>query len=157
MHAPTAIFGAIAGVILLAAPASARTWAGGVDMNEACTFQYGGGWSGSKDGDKAQNWSCVDGAGNHKPINVDAYCCESLLLSLLVPEYPRNLQRRDLPYLLRLLSEPILICSQPRNTAMPLTQTHRVAVPTTGAATIIKLLRVAIRDYGKLLLEEDEF
>jgi hypothetical protein len=53
MHAPTGIFGVVAGLAMLVAPVSARTWAGGVDMNEACRLAYGDGWSGVLSGSSA--------------------------------------------------------------------------------------------------------
>ena len=74
MLAPSGIFGVVAAVVLLAAPASGRTWAGGVDMDEACYEEYGRGWKGSLDGKTAWDWSCTDGVGTHLAINVDAYC-----------------------------------------------------------------------------------
>jgi hypothetical protein len=76
MLAPSGIFGVVAGLVLLAAPASARIWAGPVDMNEACTQQYGGGWTSSLGGGSAYDWSCANAGGTHNPINVDAYCSQ---------------------------------------------------------------------------------
>ncbi|TGJ82071.1 hypothetical protein E0Z10_g6686 [Xylaria hypoxylon] len=76
MPALSGIFGVVAGLVLLAAPASARIWAGPVDINEACGQQYGGGWKASLDGGSAYDWSCVNSAGAHKSINVDAYCSQ---------------------------------------------------------------------------------
>ncbi|KAL7786964.1 hypothetical protein V8C37DRAFT_285505 [Trichoderma ceciliae] len=75
MLAPSGIFSVVAGLVLLASPASARIWAGPVDMNEACSFEYGGGWSASLSGSSGNDWSCVNG-GTHNPINVDAYCSQ---------------------------------------------------------------------------------
>lgn len=74
MHAPAGIFGAIAGLVLLAAPAAARTWAGSVDMMAACSEQYGGGWTATLSGSSGSDWHCTDSSGNTKDINVDAYC-----------------------------------------------------------------------------------
>ncbi|KAE9366485.1 hypothetical protein N431DRAFT_471535 [Stipitochalara longipes BDJ] len=78
MLAHSGILGVVAGLALLAVPASAgRTWAGPVDMNEACTQQYGGGWKSSLSGSSGNDWSCVDAAGTHKSINVDAFCSQT--------------------------------------------------------------------------------
>jgi len=84
MLAPSGIFGIVAGIFLLAAPAFAApsadtlavrdTEAGGVDLNAGCTQQYGGGWTANKSGNSANDWFCVDAVGNHKSINVDAAC-----------------------------------------------------------------------------------
>ncbi|KAI1372030.1 hypothetical protein F4677DRAFT_433795 [Hypoxylon crocopeplum] len=76
MLAPTGILGIVASIAMLAAPASARTWAGPIDMNEACSWQYGGGWSATLDGSGADDWYCVNPAGDRKSINVDAYCSQ---------------------------------------------------------------------------------
>lgn len=61
----------------LAMPVAARTWAGSVDMNQACSEQYGGGWTAKLSGSSGNDWSCVDGSGNSKSINVDAYCSQT--------------------------------------------------------------------------------
>lgn len=61
----------------LALPVAARTWAGGVDMNQACSEQYGGGWTAKLSGSSGNDWSCVDSSGNSKSINVDAYCSQT--------------------------------------------------------------------------------
>lgn len=73
-----AIVNVVATLVLLGAPVSARTWAGPVDMNQACSEQYGGGWTSSCGGCGSGNdWYCYDAAGNTHPINVDAYCSQT--------------------------------------------------------------------------------
>lgn len=61
----------------LAMPVVARTWAGSVDMEAACSEQYGGGWTAKLNGSGANDWNCVDASSNTKSINVDAYCSET--------------------------------------------------------------------------------
>jgi hypothetical protein len=61
----------------LALPVAARTWAGSVDMEQACAEQYGGGWTAQLNGSSGNDWTCVDSSGNSKSINVDAYCSET--------------------------------------------------------------------------------
>jgi len=77
MYASSSIFGVVTGLVLLAAPAFARSWAGPVDMNEACAHQYGAGWTSSlaDDGD-AFDWSCVNATGGSNSVNVDAHCAQ---------------------------------------------------------------------------------
>ncbi|OIW25391.1 hypothetical protein CONLIGDRAFT_685237 [Coniochaeta ligniaria NRRL 30616] len=77
MHAPTGIVGIVAGLVLLAAPASARTWAGGVNMDEACQEQYANpSEQAIRSGNGAYDWWCYDpnGSGHGGAINVDEYC-----------------------------------------------------------------------------------
>jgi len=77
MFAPSTLLGVVTSLALLAAPASARTWAGPVDMMVACTQQYGGGWKAIKNGNGGNDWRCVDSQGTQKHINVDAYCSQT--------------------------------------------------------------------------------
>jgi hypothetical protein len=79
MLAPSSIFGVVAGLVLLAAPASARTWAGGVDMQLACRQQYGDGYEAGiipSTGSGAYDWRCIlpPNTIDRFPINVDAHC-----------------------------------------------------------------------------------
>ncbi len=77
MLAPSGIVGVVAAsLILFAAPVSARVWAGPVDMKEACSQQYGGGWTDGHSGSSAWDWYCANSSGDQKPINVDAYCSQ---------------------------------------------------------------------------------
>jgi hypothetical protein len=76
MLAPSGIFGVVAGLVLLAAPASARTWAGGVNMQAACQEQYANSSEqGILNGSGAYDWYCYDpNTGNSGGVNVDEYC-----------------------------------------------------------------------------------
>jgi len=76
MLAPSGIFGVVASLILLAAPASARTWAGSVNMQAACQEQYANSSEQAiLSGSGAYDWYCYDpNTGNTGGINVDEYC-----------------------------------------------------------------------------------
>jgi hypothetical protein len=76
MLAPSGIFGIVAGLVLLAAPASARTWAGGVNMQAACQEQYANGSEQAiLNNSGAYDWSCYDpNTGKSGGVNVDEYC-----------------------------------------------------------------------------------
>lgn len=74
MLARSGIFGVITSLVLLVAPASASTNAGGVDMQQACLEQYGSGWTAGYYAGSAYNWFCVNSAGTKESINVDEYC-----------------------------------------------------------------------------------
>jgi hypothetical protein len=76
MLAPSGIFGVVAGLVLLAASASARTWAGGVNMQAACQEQYANSSEqGIPNGSGAYDWYCYDpNTGNSGGVNVDEYC-----------------------------------------------------------------------------------
>lgn len=76
MLAPSGIFGVVAGLILLAGPASAATYAGDVNMQAACQEQYAdSSEQGISGGSSAYDWYCynpeTEATGS---VNVDEYC-----------------------------------------------------------------------------------
>ena len=71
---PTITTTLLAGLALLATGVSARTWAGPIDMIEACHLQYGDNFSAQLQGSGSGDWYCSNGGGIKYPINVDAYC-----------------------------------------------------------------------------------
>jgi hypothetical protein len=74
MFNPTGIFGVVAGLVLLAAPASADV-VGGLDIVAACHEQYGSTWAAAHSGNGAYDWYCVNSDnGNTGGLNLDAYC-----------------------------------------------------------------------------------
>lgn len=78
MFAPL-ILSAVAGLATLATPVSARTWAGGVNMRDACHEQQGNVWSAGfvDPGTSAYDWRCFDISGANRAatsIDVDLYC-----------------------------------------------------------------------------------
>ncbi|KAK3346067.1 hypothetical protein B0T25DRAFT_633668 [Lasiosphaeria hispida] len=72
---PTTILGGmVAGLVLFADLAAARTWAGGVDMQQACNWQAGSGYTAMVAGNNAWSWICFKNEGDWTGVNVDAYC-----------------------------------------------------------------------------------
>jgi hypothetical protein len=76
MLGPSAIFGIVASLVVLAAPASAKSWAGGVNMQATCQEQYANGSEqGILNGSSAYDWSCYNpSTGQSGSVNVDEYC-----------------------------------------------------------------------------------
>jgi hypothetical protein len=77
MLAHSGILAVVASVVLLAAPASARTYLGNINMIKACNEQYGSEWTARLNGRTFNDWSCVDKSGNSKVVNVKAYCVKA--------------------------------------------------------------------------------
>ncbi|RFU77518.1 hypothetical protein TARUN_4732 [Trichoderma arundinaceum] len=80
MLPPASLLSVIAGLALLSAPASARTWAGGVNMIAACQEQHGGVWQAILNCDKcnAYDWMCYDpDTGEWASVDVNAYCAQT--------------------------------------------------------------------------------
>ncbi|KAK2033162.1 hypothetical protein LX32DRAFT_725373 [Colletotrichum zoysiae] len=78
MFACHTIIGVVASLAMLAAPVSARTWAGGVDMNAACASQWGVAFhaqndKGNNEANSAYDWYCTNG-NDRRNIDVDAFC-----------------------------------------------------------------------------------
>ncbi|KAK2036902.1 hypothetical protein LZ31DRAFT_560848 [Colletotrichum somersetense] len=78
MFASHTIIGVFASLAILAAPVSARTWAGGVDMNAACASQWGVSFhakndKGNNEANSAYDWYCTDG-NDQRNIDVGAFC-----------------------------------------------------------------------------------
>ncbi|KAF4871055.1 hypothetical protein CGCSCA1_v009813 [Colletotrichum siamense] len=78
MFACHTIIGVVASLAMLAAPVSARTWAGGVDMNAACVSQWGVSFHAQNDkadnaANSAYDWYCTDG-NNQRNLDVGAFC-----------------------------------------------------------------------------------
>ncbi|KAK1580763.1 uncharacterized protein LY79DRAFT_560842 [Colletotrichum navitas] len=78
MFASNTIIGVVASLTILAAPVSARTWAGGVDMNAACVDQWHPPFQAqndkeNNDANSAFDWYCSDGI-NRMNVDVNAYC-----------------------------------------------------------------------------------
>lgn len=80
MFAPIIILNAVAGLALFSAPVSARTWAGSVNMDDACHEQQGSDWAAgtiATGNDSAYDWRCFDTSGAYRPereIDVSLYC-----------------------------------------------------------------------------------
>ncbi|KAE9382095.1 hypothetical protein N431DRAFT_491337 [Stipitochalara longipes BDJ] len=77
MHAPSGIFGVVAGLVLLTAKVSADHYVGGVNMQAACQEQYANpSEQAILSGSTAFDWWCYDpnGSGNGGAINVNEYC-----------------------------------------------------------------------------------
>ncbi|OIW27638.1 kinase-like protein [Coniochaeta ligniaria NRRL 30616] len=79
MFTPSGILGVVVGLILLAAPASARTWAGPVDMQKACQQQYDAGFTAGLHCNTAPcngyDWRCYDpDKSNEYTVDVSGYC-----------------------------------------------------------------------------------
>ena len=80
MLAPSGTFGVVAGLALLAAPAFASTYAGGVDMQAACAEQYPGQSSEAiLNGNNAYSWFCFETGSLALlgSINVNIYCSQT--------------------------------------------------------------------------------
>ncbi|KAK3346502.1 hypothetical protein B0T25DRAFT_583682 [Lasiosphaeria hispida] len=69
----TSLLGTAAGLVMLAAPAQARTWAGGVDMEQACDWQYAPNWSAVLIVQSSSGWICTDGTAI-RSIDVGYFC-----------------------------------------------------------------------------------
>jgi hypothetical protein len=77
---PSTILHLTTALALLAVPASAATYAGGVDMRQACEWQYGSGWydvniAAPFRPPSAYTWYCIHNSiEGLMGINVNAYC-----------------------------------------------------------------------------------
>lgn len=77
MLAQTTILSAVTGLFMLAGTASARTWAGPVDMNQACKWQHGDQYYAYEFGGDANGWVCLcngNGCESFRDIDVAAFC-----------------------------------------------------------------------------------
>jgi len=79
MLAPSGILGVVATLVLLAAPASARIWAGSVDLDVACQEQYDNGSEYAiLTGSDAYGWICYNPkTGSSGRVDVDVYCAHT--------------------------------------------------------------------------------
>jgi len=77
MPAMSPLLGAFAGVVLLAASASADpTWVSGINVQQACDDQWGAGLSAGFDTDfpSAYSWKCMKGTDVRLRVDLDAWC-----------------------------------------------------------------------------------
>ena len=92
MFAHSTILGAIVGFALLAGPTAAiavpaaddsanalqalqaRAYISGINIQLACTQQWGINWLADKTGDTCYDWKCVDQSGQLEGLNLDLYC-----------------------------------------------------------------------------------
>jgi hypothetical protein len=76
MHVRAGILSLVAHLSLLATTTLARTYSGGVDMDEACLREHGRGFFAELLGNTAFDWACIAGIVviERRPVNVNAYC-----------------------------------------------------------------------------------
>jgi len=89
MFAHSAILGAIVGSALLACPAAAiavpdsayalqalqaRAYISGIDIQLACSQQWGNNWLADNTGSTCDDWKCVNQSGELQGLNLDLYC-----------------------------------------------------------------------------------
>ncbi|KAK7023127.1 hypothetical protein R3P38DRAFT_3356935 [Favolaschia claudopus] len=78
MFSPDRLLSAVlATLTLLAAPATAITYLGGVNMDVACAEQHGGTFHAILIGNIANHWRCENSAGARESIDVTAYCSQT--------------------------------------------------------------------------------
>lgn len=74
MFARASVLLAAGAALLAAAPAAARSWAGGVDMAAACHEQYGENYMTTHSSILGDSWYCYTTDGAYGSIDVSAYC-----------------------------------------------------------------------------------
>jgi hypothetical protein len=75
MLSHTGILGVVASLAMLATPAAARgPYAGGLDLAEACRWQYGNQFEAYNNSESAWDWKCKGNGGTGLSIDTNAYC-----------------------------------------------------------------------------------